>query len=67
MTSAPAQKKLAADQTAFLKVQPLADVLTVLNGEGEETRVVGGAVRNLLLGLPARRNRSRDHGAAEER
>lgn len=52
MTSAPAQKKLAADKLAFLNVQPLADVLAALNGGGEETRVVGGAVRNLLLGLP---------------
>jgi len=51
MTGAPAQKKLAAELVAFLKVQPLADVLTALNGGGEETRVVGGAVRNLLFGL----------------
>ena len=27
------------------------DLLDVLNGEGEETRIVGGAVRNALLGL----------------
>jgi poly(A) polymerase len=52
MTSRPAQRKLAADQVAFLKKKPLANVLAVLNGEGEEARVVGGAVRNLLLGLP---------------
>ena len=52
MTSGPAQKKLAADQVAFLKTKPLADVLAALNGGDEETRVVGGAVRNLLLGLP---------------
>ena len=52
MTSAPAQKKLAADKVAFLREKPLADVLVALNGDGEETRVVGGAVRNLLLGLP---------------
>lgn len=51
MSETPAQKKLAAGQIAFLNVQPLADVLSVLNGEGVETRVVGGAVRNLLLGL----------------
>jgi poly(A) polymerase len=51
MTGAPAQKKLAADQVAFLKEKPLADLLAVLNGGGEETRIVGGAVRNLLLGL----------------
>lgn len=29
-----------------------ARVLTLLNGEGEEARVVGGAVRNALLDLP---------------
>lgn len=51
MSDAPAQKQPAADQVAFLKTKPLADVLAVLNGNGEETRVVGGAVRNLLLGL----------------
>jgi tRNA nucleotidyltransferase/poly(A) polymerase len=53
MTDGPAQRKLAADQVAFLNEGPaLADVLAALNGSGEETRVVGGAVRNLLLGLP---------------
>jgi poly(A) polymerase len=30
----------------------LLDILDVLNGGGEETRIVGGAVRNALLGLP---------------
>jgi poly(A) polymerase len=30
----------------------LLDLLDVLNGNGEETRIVGGAVRNALLGLP---------------
>jgi poly(A) polymerase len=29
----------------------LRDILDVLNGGGEETRIVGGAVRNALLGL----------------
>jgi tRNA nucleotidyltransferase/poly(A) polymerase len=51
MSSAAAQKKLDADQIAFLRQKPLSTVLSVLNGDGEETRVVGGAVRNLLLGL----------------
>src|SRR5580693_2066267 len=32
---------------------PLARVLEALNGEGEETRLVGGAVRDLALGEPA--------------
>ncbi len=52
MTGGPAQQKLAADEVAFLKTRPLADVLAALDGGGEETRVVGGAVRNLLFGLP---------------
>jgi poly(A) polymerase len=37
---------------AFLAQPTLASVLDALNGEGEETRVVGGAVRDLLLGEP---------------
>lgn len=37
---------------AFLARPALARVLDALNGEGEETRVVGGAVRDLLLGEP---------------
>ncbi|MGU3495830.1 CCA tRNA nucleotidyltransferase [Xanthobacteraceae bacterium A53D] len=36
----------------WLQDPALAGVLAVLNGDGEETRVVGGAVRNALLGLP---------------
>ncbi|MGL4323600.1 MAG: CCA tRNA nucleotidyltransferase [Beijerinckiaceae bacterium] len=31
---------------------PVARLLDVLNGGGEETRVVGGAVRNALMGMP---------------
>jgi len=41
-----------ADRLRWLAVPPLADVLRVLNGDGEETRVVGGAVRNALMGEP---------------
>ncbi len=52
MTGQPARKQLPAEATAFLQQKPLAGVLAALNGDGEETRVVGGAVRNLLLGLP---------------
>ncbi len=36
----------------WLAAQPLAEVLAALNGDGEEARVVGGAVRNTLLGEP---------------
>ena len=37
---------------AFLAQPTLASVLAALNGDGEDTRVVGGAVRDLLLGEP---------------
>ena len=36
---------------AWLRSGPAARVLGLLNGEGSEARVVGGAVRNALLGL----------------
>lgn len=36
----------------WLHAGPLSRLLTVLNRDGEEGRVVGGAVRNALLGLP---------------
>jgi poly(A) polymerase len=38
-------------ETTWLKSGPTADVLGLLNGNGEEARVVGGAVRNALLGV----------------
>jgi poly(A) polymerase len=36
----------------WLKSGPAARVLELLNGDGEEARVVGGAVRNALLQIP---------------
>jgi poly(A) polymerase len=36
----------------WLRSGPTARVLALLNGGGEEARVVGGAVRNALLGIP---------------
>src|SRR6195952_1401732 len=36
----------------WLKSGPAARVLELLNGEAEEARVVGGAVRNALLNIP---------------
>ena len=36
---------------AWLKSGPTAEVLELLNGDGEEARVVGGAVRNALFGV----------------
>ena len=37
---------------AWLREGPLARLLQVLDRDGEEARVVGGAVRNALLGEP---------------
>jgi poly(A) polymerase len=37
---------------AWLREAPLAPLLAVLDRDGEEARVVGGAVRNELLGVP---------------
>lgn len=39
-------------QVTWLREGPLARLLAVLNRDGEEARVVGGAVRNALLGEP---------------
>ena len=36
----------------WLTTGPAAQVLALLNADGEEARVVGGAVRNALLGIP---------------
>ena len=36
---------------AWLKSGPTVEVLRLLDGDGEEARVVGGAVRNALLGI----------------
>lgn len=44
----PSQARIAA----FLARPTLARLLDALNGEGEETRIVGGAVRDLLLDQP---------------
>ncbi|MEA2865383.1 MAG: poly(A) polymerase [Bradyrhizobium sp.] len=40
------------DDAPWLKSGPTARVLGLLNGGGEEARVVGGAVRNALLKIP---------------
>ncbi len=46
----PAQQSLT--KATWLTDGPVARVLCLLNTNGEEARVVGGAVRNALLGLP---------------
>jgi poly(A) polymerase len=40
------------DRAAWLAAPRLARLLAVLDRDGEEARVVGGAVRNALLGVP---------------
>ena len=45
MTSRAALAALLADPA-------VARALAVLDGDGEETRIVGGAVRNALIALP---------------
>src|SRR3984893_10698762 len=40
------------DDAPWLKSGPTARVLELLNGKGEEARVVGGAVRNAMMKLP---------------
>ena len=54
----PARRAMAAD-----RARPRA-CSALLNGDGEEARVVGGAVRNALLGIADRRHRHRHHRAA---
>ncbi|HLL26944.1 MAG TPA: CCA tRNA nucleotidyltransferase [Xanthobacteraceae bacterium] len=46
-----ATRVLAAKERAWLEREPLARLLDVLDADAEEARVVGGAVRNTLLGL----------------
>jgi len=41
------------DKAPWLGAGALPELLAVLDTQGEEARVVGGAVRNALLGLPA--------------
>src|SRR4051794_29270906 len=40
------------EDAPWLKFGPTARVLELLNGNGEEARVIGGAVRNALLKIP---------------
>jgi poly(A) polymerase len=45
--------KAQAALAGLIAAEPLRSVLSALNGGGEEARIVGGAVRNALMGLPA--------------
>src|SRR3979490_3235787 len=44
--------EVVLDDAPWLRSGPAARVLALLNGEAEEARVVGGAVRNALLKIP---------------
>jgi len=44
--------EVVLDDAPWLTSGPAARVLALLNGDGEEARVVGGAVRNALLKIP---------------
>ena len=48
----PANVGSGALEAPWLKSGPAARVLGLLDGNGEEARVVGGAVRNALLKIP---------------
>jgi poly(A) polymerase len=48
----PANFASGALQAPWLRSGPAARVLAMLNGDGEEARVVGGAVRNALMKIP---------------
>ena len=52
MTALPGLANGRLKDQALLNQGPLARALKVLNGEGEETRLIGGAVRDLALGEP---------------
>ena len=43
---------LSPERAPWLRSAPLAKLLAALDADGEEARVVGGAVRNTLLDLP---------------
>lgn len=51
MSPAPSPRTVITD-APWLTSGPAARVLALLNGNGEEARIVGGAVRNALLKLP---------------
>lgn len=53
MTDLPGLRDGKLRDLTPLQQGPLAEALAALNGGGEETRLVGGAVRDLALGTPA--------------
>jgi poly(A) polymerase len=49
----PVSARARAALASLIAAEPLRSVLSALNGGGEEARIVGGAVRNALMGLAA--------------
>jgi poly(A) polymerase len=52
MSRKEAASFLSPERAPWLRSGPLAKLLAALDADGEEARVVGGAVRNTLLDLP---------------
>ena len=52
MTESAAARTLQRSADALLDVPSVRQVLALLDRDGEQARVVGGAIRNALLGLP---------------
>jgi poly(A) polymerase len=50
--SSPRRIQIGPERASWLREGPLPRLLDVLDRDGEEARVVGGAVRNVLLGEP---------------
>jgi poly(A) polymerase len=44
--------RLSPERAPWLGSGPLKKILSVLDADGDEARIVGGAVRNTLLGIP---------------
>jgi poly(A) polymerase len=50
--TAPVTMRLVDEASQWLRAPPVRRVLDLLNDDGEEARVVGGAVRNAIIGVP---------------
>ena len=65
--SSPRRTQIGPERAPWLREGPLPRLLDVLDRDGEEARVVGGAVRNALARRAGRRHRRRHHGACRTR
>ena len=46
-----ASKLLTKEQILYIKSHPVYSIINLLNAENHHTRIIGGAVRDLLLGI----------------